>query len=39
MSDDLDLKRMAEIPDPFAGPSRGPATERVPQVHLRRVRK
>ena len=29
MSDDLDLKRMGEIPDPFAGPLRGPAPERI----------
>jgi hypothetical protein len=29
MSDDLDLKRMAEIPDPFAGPSRVTAPERI----------
>jgi hypothetical protein len=29
MSDELDLKRMAEIPDPFAGPSRGPAPKGV----------
>lgn len=29
MSDDFDLRRMTEIPDPFAGPSRRPAPQQV----------